>query len=599
MYKRQKLTHRYIITVIAYNINGYTSSLPFDIYYDIPLPPTGLLLTPNNLLWDKSLYSIDAPNNFIITYDVTIKDTFNNITTTTNTTTTTNSIPITPILDHNYEFFVSASNLIGTSSFTNLIKLWCLLNAPSGLIMNSPTSFSWSPGPLITNSPSLINYTLNISSIIAGVITNVQTINSITPFVTIPLLKYDIAYNFSVTSNNDAGRSLSCDLNNILYSVPNPVTNLHVIPNLISWTLPLPTNIPITSVEITIVDNNGPIQILSLPGNAISTIFNMNNNTTYNISVILVNMFGQSIPTNYSFTTNIVSTPCNLTFNSNNITWTKSTPISNIYQDSGYILTISRLGRADKIFNLPSTALSYTYNNIAHGFMPKLNNSYSATIVAIGLTGNSLISLPTKINWGLPNSVNNISYLNNLLSWVNPLQNIDDPAIKSYILTLNTTPFGSQTTTKNIYNISGPTTSYNLLFTKNNNYKISLVTRNIVGNSLPERFNFNAAVPSPPLSLKYDRINHILSFDNSNNNNNVSPIISYTLEIYDDRYNNITLKTALANPVPIHPLIALDLGLSTTYTFQNFTPNHRYTCVAIANNLYGSSVRSNTYNFIG
>ena len=588
--------HTYSITVTAYNIFSSTSSIPFVIYYDIPPVPTNLTLTATNLTWTASSYPVIATNYLPITYTVTTQDTFGGVTTTTTVTgITTTSLAKVPVLNHQYVFSIVAINSAGTSSAASLTQLWSVLNAPTSLLINSPTTFTWTPVLSDPNIPTVINYTLKVYSLA----TLVQTVSSTTTTATISQLTTGSTYSFTLTANNLVGSSLAASLNNIVYASASPVTGLTVVPNLISWVLSANPVVPNTAINVTITNNTTPSlsQLLTLAGTATSTSFIMAQNSSYSVSIVVVNMFGTSAATTYSFTSNVVSTPTALAFGATSINWAITTPISNIYQDTGYILTITpTLPVATSIvITLPAGSLSYAYGSGA--FTPVLGTTYSATIAAIGTTGNSVASTPVNINWSLPFSVTSLTYASGLVTWVNPTLSSGVPPINSYVLTVISNPVSTPTVkTTNVYTITGITTSYTLGDIANYNYTLSLTDTNIVGNSAPTSYIFTSFVPPAPHSITYSAATHNIAFlaGNTPTTNIPLPTTSYTIVVYNGVYSNATLLTS--KPVPI---VNTNIGLSLSYLFSNVIIGGRYTVVTYANNIYGTSTVSNTLNFIG
>lgn len=231
--------------------------------------------------------------------------------------------------------------------------------------------------------------------------------------------------------------------------------------------------------------------------------------TTYNISLSSVNVFGPSDPVSIVVNWKVPDAPTAIKLNNSVITWNETilTDVNtSILQINSYKISVTHsTSTSTQTYSTTVSANIYTTINnlIATGSIPLslfnglsliLNDQYTVSVFATNMLGDSIQGI-YSITWSKPLSPI-ISASRTLVSWVNP----STPSVPD-ILSSRITITGPNNTTTPVNNKLTTAFSEPYTFTTGSQYTISVITTNILGDSLPAVLNLLPAVPLAPTNI--------------------------------------------------------------------------------------------------
>ena len=466
-----------------------------------------------------------------------------------------------------YTFFVTATNLVGTSDAgtSDTISLASPPNVPSSIDATAgirSASLSWSAPN--DNGSAISGYTVTVSSSNGGSLGTIGTISGTSCNIT--GLTNGGIYTFSVTATNGAGTSAAGTSNTIsLASPPNAPSSINATAGIrsasLSWTAPDNNGSAITSYTVTVSSSNGGS--LGTVGTVTGTSCNITGLTdgkTYTFFVTATNGAGTST-TGTSNTITIASVPgaptlvtASAGIRSASLSWTA--PNDNGSDITSYTVIVASpngglLGTVGTI-----TGTSCTVTGLTNGGI------YSFFVIATNGAGSSDAGSSNSVTLAdVPSSPTNVIATAGIrsasLSWGAATPNGSN--ITGYTVTVSSSNGGSLGT---VGTISGTTCSITGL-SDGKNYTFSVTATNAAGTGAAGISNSIAlaSAPDAPRSVNATVGNGTSTITwEPPINTGGSPISFYTLRITGGSF------TGFSNPVTSGIIIS-GLSRGTRYTY--------------------------------
>lgn len=314
---------------------------------------------------------------------------------------------------------------------------------------------------------------------------------------TISNLVNGTTYYINIRASNYGGNSVATSTYAVVpYTIPDTPTINSLTPLYqsirLDFTAPLSTGgNAITDYRYSL--NGGASYISANTTTSPYIIQNINNSTTYSISLVAVNYAGNSIPTPsqsitpYTLPNSPIITAidplkgkANLFFNAPE--YDGGTPIIT------YLLSINN-GVSYESIGTPT--MPYLIDNLVNGV------EYLVSVIAVNALGNSTPTPPFSV---IPYTVPGIPIINSIvplsqamdISFSQPIVNGGSPII-SYSYSLNGTDYISMGVTPSTYRVSG--------LENGTSYPVTVIATNILGNSLPTDpiIVTPFTIPNPPV----------------------------------------------------------------------------------------------------